>query len=234
MQSDQAELRRHLAAVAAAASTPRFTAKDIAVRVSRARRRRARIGAAISVTAAAAAAAVVIPLTLGGASHAGAPAAAGSFPAGGIAPGPVPSAEKGAPVLLWTVTVNGHARGALGTLMNQSANVPRFDVAPGEKLSIAVTITVPAHTEMTKLFLGITGDLVGIGPHGPIGMKPVLATATHLTPGPYKFTLHWTVPRAAGPADGYHLAMAESWPKGTENEPQAEELPMVQLADGRS
>lgn len=105
------------------------------------------------------------------------------------------SAEKEAPPPQWTVTVNGHARDALGTLMNQSADVPRFDVTPGEKLTIAVTITVPAHTEMTKCLLGITGDVAGIGPHGPIGMEPILATASHLTPGPYKFTLHWTVPR---------------------------------------
>jgi hypothetical protein len=61
----------------------------------------------------------------------------------------------------------------------------RFDVAPGEKLTIAVTITVPARTEMTKFFLGITRDVAGIGPHGPIGMEPILATASHLTPGPY-------------------------------------------------
>jgi hypothetical protein len=231
MQTDQAELRRHLAAAAAAVSTPRFTAKDVAVRVWRIRRRRARIGTAISVTAAAAAA-VVIPLTLAGAPvpGAGAPAGARPGPAGGIGPGSSASAEKEAPPLPWTVTVNGHARGALGTLMNQSADVPRFDVTPGEKLTMAVTITVPAHTEMTKFLLGITGDVAGIGPHGPIGMEPILATASHLTPGPYKFTLHWTVPRGAEPADGYHLALAASWPKGTENEPQGEELPMVELA----
>ncbi|HEX3959522.1 MAG TPA: hypothetical protein VHZ03_23300 [Trebonia sp.] len=140
------------------------------------------------------------------------------------------SAEKEAPALPWKVTVNGHARGALGTLMNQAASVPRFDVAPGEKLTIAVTITVPARTEMTKFFLDITGDVAGIGPHGPIGMEPILATASHLTPGPYKFTLHWTVPPGAEPADGYHLSMAASWPEGTKNEPQGEEGPMVELA----
>jgi hypothetical protein len=90
-----------------------------------------------------------------------------------------------------------------------------------------MTVTVPAHTEMTEFFLGITGDTAGIGPHGPIGMKPVLATAAHIHPGAHKFTVRWTVPRGAAPSLGDQLAFAAFWPDGTKNEPAAEEGPLV-------
>ncbi len=80
-----------------------------------------------------------------------------------------------APPWPWTVTVNGHARGALGTPMNQSAGVPLFDVTSGEKLMITVTVTVPAHSTMTKLFLGITGGSVSVeAPSGPGRLGDVL------------------------------------------------------------
>lgn len=193
--------------------------KDV---VGRVRRRRVMGASAAAITAAA----IVIPLSLGG--------AAGSVNTGarravtGTSLGSGPAAEKEAPPWPWTVTVNGHARGALGTPINQSADVPLFDVAPGEKLTIAVTVTVPAHSTMTKLFLGITGDSAGVGPRGPIGMKPVLATASWLAAGRHSFTLRWTVPRAAAPG-GYYLAFAAYWPRGTKDEPQAEEAPMVHL-----
>ena len=221
MQTDQVELRRQLAATAAGAGPLRFTARDVAVRAARIRQRRGRIAAAVSV-AAAAVAAVVIPLTFGT-----------SGPGNGQGPpsaviAPASPAQSEAPPQGWTATINGHVLEALGTLPNQSANVPLFTVTRGEKLTIVVTITVPAHSTMTKLFLGITGDSAGIGPRGPIGMSPVLATAARLAPGEHKFTLHWTVPRASAP-DGYQLALAEYWPRGTPNEPQAEELPMVRL-----
>ena len=193
--------------------------KDVLGRV---RRRRAAGASATAVVAAA----IVIPLTVGaaaGAANTSAPRAVT-----GTAPGPESSAEKEAPPWPWAVTVNGHARGALGTPPNQSAGVPLFHVTPGEKLTIAVTVTVPAHSTMTKLFLGITGGYAGIGPRGPIGMKPVLATASRLAAGPHAFILRWTVPRAAAPS-GYYLAFGAYWPRGTKDEPQAEEAPMVHL-----
>jgi hypothetical protein len=108
------------------------------------------------------------------------------------------------------------------------ANEPQFDVAPREKVTITMTVTVPAHTKMTKFFLGITGVTAGVGPRDPIGMKPVLATAAHLAPGTHKFTVHWTLPRGSAP-DGYQLAMAAYWPRETKNEPQMEEGPMVEF-----
>jgi hypothetical protein len=187
---------------------------------------RTRFSVAGASAAAVVAAAMVIPLTLGAAAGSVNPGAGRA--ATGTSLGPGPGAEKEAPPWPWTVTVNGHARGALGTPMNQAAGVPLFDATPGEKLTIAVTVTVPAHSTMTKLFLGITGGYAGVGPRGPIGMKPVLATASLLAAGPHRFTLRWTVPRAAAP-DGYYLAFAAYWPRGTKNEPQAEEAPMVHL-----
>lgn len=223
MQIDQAEMRRHLAATAARASAPGFSADDVAARVRRIRRRRTRIGTAVS-GAAIAAAAVAVPLTLGGTAdnRAGEPIA-------GAVPGPGPSPEKMSPPLPWTVTVNGQAVGVPESLADAYTGETQFDVAPGEELTVKMTIEVPAHTEMTKFFLGITGDSAGVGPHGPSGMRPVLATASHLAAGTHKFTVHWTAPRAAAPTLGYQLAMAAFWPRGTENEPGAEELPMVDL-----
>jgi hypothetical protein len=234
MRNDPTEVRRYLAAAAARASTPQFTAKDVAVRVRRIRRRQARIGAAVSVAAVAAAA--VVPLTLGGtpgkvsasvaAGHNPASTSTGAQPPAGVIP-PGPSATPYQPPLPWTATVNGQALGVPESLADGPAGEPQFDVAPGETVTITMTITVPAHTEMTKFFLGITGDTAGLGPGGPIGMKPVLATVTHLAPGAHKFTVRWTVPRGAAPSLGYHLATAAFWPDATKNEPTAEESPLV-------
>ena len=111
---------------------------------------------------------------------------------------------------------------------NGRAAEPWFDVVPGEKL----TFTVPAHAELTKFFFGITvsGEETGIGPRGPIGMAPVLATASHLTAGPHRFTVHWTVPRRGTPVDaGYEVAGAAYWPRGTMGEPADGEGPMASV-----
>ena len=179
---------------------------------------------------------MAVPLTLGGTpGKVSAPVAAGHNPAitftgaqppaGGITPGLGASPGKLPPP--WAVTVNGQAPGVPESLADGPAGEPQFDVAPGEKVTIAMSVTVPAHTEMTRFFPGITGDMAGIGPRGPIGMKPVLATAAHLAPGAHKFTVHWTVPMGTAPRPGYQLAMAAYWPKGTRNEPEAEEVPMA-------
>lgn len=99
--------------------------------------------------------------------------------------------------------MNGQAPGVPESLADGPAGEPQFDVAPGEKVTIAMSVTVPAHTE------------------------PVLATAAHLAPGAHEFTVHWTVPMGTAPRLGYQLAMAAYWPKGTRNEPEAEEVPMA-------
>jgi hypothetical protein len=109
---------------------------------------------------------------------------------------------------------------------------PWFDVVAGEQVTFTVTVTVPAHAEMTKLFLGITNnaEASGVGPRGPIGMAPVLATASHLTAGRHQFTLHWTVPRhGTGVNAGYEVAGAEYWPRGTKSEPEAAEGGMANV-----
>jgi hypothetical protein len=243
MRADETELRRHLNATAAGAGAPRFTAGEVAVRVWRLRRRRARAGAG-SAAAAVVAAAVAIPLWLGATAPAGtsvgeqpsavtgASRAAGSASAGptgkgaGQSSGVVSSPAKAVPPPAWTVTFNGR------TARTGTAAEPQFGVARGEHVSITITVTVPAHDQMTKLFLGITGDSAGIGPRGPIGMSPVLATAAGLGPGKHAFTVHWAVPTGAEPVTGYQLALAAYWPRGTTDEPQAEEVPMVTFVTG--
>ena len=226
MRTDESELRRHLAATAAGASAPRFTAGDVAVRVWRLRRRRARVALGASA-AAVAAAAVAVPLWLGGTAPGGAgvspSAVTGASRAAGTASAEPPGegAGKSIPPPAWTVTFNGR------TAMMGSAAQPQFGVARGQHVTMVITVTVPAHDQMTKLFLGITGGSAGVGPRGPIGMKPVLATAADLGPGKHAFTVHWTVPTGTEPASGYKLAMAAYWPRETTNEPQAEGIPMV-------
>jgi hypothetical protein len=216
MRTDEAELRHQLAATAARASVPGFAAADVAVRVRRVRRRR--VAVAATCGAAIVAAAVAVPVALGGTSGtAGIPAAAGS--------GPILS-----PPLPWTVTVNGQPLGVPEELADGYTGQPQFDVALGEKVTIEMTVTVPAHTQMTKFFLGITGDKAGIGPRGPIGMEPVLATASNLAPGVHAFTVHWTAPTGAAPRYGYQIAMAEFWPKSVKSEPNAVEIPLVGVA----
>jgi hypothetical protein len=226
MRTDETELRRHLTATAAGASAPGFTVGDVAVRVWRLRRRRARVALGASA-AAVVAAAVAIPLWLGGTVPGGAgvsPSAVTGASRAAATPSAEPPGEgagKTVPPPAWTVTVNGR------TAKMGSAAEPQFGVARGERVTIVITVTVPAHDQLTKLFLGITGDSAGIGPRGPIGMKPVLATAADLGPGEHAFTVHWTVPAGTEPASGYRLAMGAYWPKGTADEPQEEEVPMV-------
>ena len=81
------------------------------------------------------------------------------------------------------------------------------------------------------LFLGITvnGTETGTGPHGPVGMATVLATASHLTAGPHRFTVHWTVPTGKGTNLGYEVAGAAYWPRGTKGEPGSEEGSMANV-----
>lgn len=236
MRTDEVELRRQLAATAARASVPGFAAADVAVRVRRVRRRRAAVAATCG--AAIVAAAVAVPVALGGTSGAARiPAAAGSPPIpgglnrpGATAPGPGASPMKPSPPLPWTVTVNGQRLGVPEELADGYTGQTQFDVAPGEKVTIEMTVTVPAHTQMTKFFLGITGDTSGIGPRGPIGMEPVLATASNLAPGVHAFTVHWTAPTGAAPRYGYQIAMATFWPRSGKSEPNAAEIPLVGVA----
>jgi len=204
MQADETRLRRQLAATAAGASAPRFSARDVAVRVRRLRRRRA--GIAGAAAAAAAAAAVAIPLGLGGM----APDLPRSSPPPAL--GPLPA---------WSVTANGQTAVGPGRV-----DRPQFHVTKGERVTITMTIAAPAHGQITKFFLGITGNTAGIDPGGrPIGMSPVLATAGRLGPGTHVFTVRWTVPRGSQPIFGYQLVVYGAW--RTHNESVDGEFPLV-------
>jgi len=184
-------------------------------------RRRPMRAAALSVGVAGVAAALVIPLSLSSgtgtlsATETGAPTSALLVPL------------KSVPAPWSALTLDGRPpKDASG-----KAGEPWFDVSAGETVTFAVTVTVPAHAEMTKLFLGITvnGTETGTGPHGPVGMATVLATASHLTAGPHRFTVHWTVPTGKGTNLGYEVAGAAYWPRGTKGEPGSEEGSMANV-----
>lgn len=181
-------------------------------------RRRPVRAAALSAGVAGVAALVAVPLSLGG--GASPPGAAGA-----VTPMPerLVSPLKSVPWPWSALTLNGRPPKDA----NGKAAEPWFDVTAGETVTFAVTVTVPPHAEMTKLFLGITvnGTSTGAGP----GMTTVLATASQLTAGPHRFTVHWTVPKVKPPNLGYQFAGAAYWPKGTKGEPDSEEGPMTNI-----
>jgi hypothetical protein len=185
-------------------------------------RRRPVRAAALSVGATGVAVLAAIPLSLGGGT--GPPGAAG---AGSPTPELLVSPPKPVPAPWSALTLNGRPpEDADG-----KAAEPWFDVRAGQTVTFAVTVTVPAHAEMTKLFLGITvnGTSAGTGPHGPAGMAAVLASASHLAAGPHRFTVRWTVPEGKSPDLGYQVAAAAYWPRGTKGEPYSEEGPMANV-----
>ena len=186
----------------------------------RARRRPVR-SVALSAGVAGVAAVVAIPLSFGGGAAATpAPPVRSAVTGTSRYPSGVPMKPVPAP---WSkLTMNGRSPHGV----NDESGAPWFDVVPGEKLTFTVTVTVPAHAEMTKLFLGMTNNAEssGIGPRGPIGMAPVLGTASRLTAGTHRFTVHWTVPlHNTGVNAGSAISGAAYWPRGTKGEPQGEE-----------
>jgi len=184
---DEQELRQHLAAAADHLGAPRFPVDGL---ISRIRRRRAQALALVSGSLLAVAAlAVAVPVALSG-------------------PGTPPVASRPAIVrhlLSFTVAVNGQSR--------KTGSPPRFTVTPGEHLRIRIGVIVPAHAQVTTLWLGVTKD--GIGSPGrdgqrPAGMRPVLAhTPNPLTPGLHTFRLTWTMP--ARLRRGTTLSLAAAW-----------------------
>jgi hypothetical protein len=188
MSIDERELRSRLAETAALAGPPRFTTEDLAERVRRIRRgRRRRAGIIAAVSVVAVASAVAIPLALGGTSQ---PVIS--------APGPLP------PGLSYTVTVNGQTRAVSATGV-----VPLFTVAPGERLTMTVEVTVPGPRAMTALWQGITDGVLS----GHANMEPVLAASTRvpLRPGAHRFVLHWTVPAGLAPGSSRQLSVEWAW-----------------------
>jgi hypothetical protein len=191
MRMDELELRRRLAAAAAQASAPRFSAEGLARRI---RRRRARIiGGASGSFLAVAALAVAVPLAVTNRS------------------GPPPSMQPAPIPFQPSVTVRAKDASRREFLpVARRIPQPQFAVSPGERLVLTVTVTVPRHHTVTALWLGITGDIWGFGPAGNVGMHPVLVHSHRpLRPGAHRFTFSWTVP--AGLRRGTHRWLTMAW-----------------------
>jgi hypothetical protein len=183
MVLNEDELRQHLAAAAEHVSAPRFTLEGLSSRI---RRRRAKILGLVSGSLLAVAAiAVAVPVALSGMSPLPAKHAPPKLP----------------PRLSFTVAVNGQSR-----VFPKNGPPPGFTVTPGEDLRIDVDVTVPAHHEVTALWLGISG--VVLGPL-PSGLHPILAhTRKPLGPGSHRFRLRWTVPAGLQPGTLRYVAGA--------------------------
>jgi hypothetical protein len=71
-----------------------------------------------------------------------------------------PSAKHAPPKLplrlSFTVAINGQSQ-----VFPENGPPPSFAVTPGEDLRINVDVTVPAHHEVTALWLGISGGVMG-------------------------------------------------------------------------
>jgi hypothetical protein len=191
MSIDERELRSRLAETAALAGPPRFATEELAGRVRRIRRRRHwRAGTSTAVSVAALASAVAIPLTLGGTS-----------------PGVMSVPPHPGPRLSYTVTVNGQTR----PVPARTGAVPLFTVTPGERLTMAVKVTVPEPSALTALWLGITGR-TETAATVPVNMKPILAGGDRaLPPGAHRFVLHWTVPAGLKPGASRELSVDWAW-----------------------
>jgi len=192
MSIDERELRSRLAESAALAGPPRFTTEDLAARVRRSRRRRrGRAGIIAAVSAVAVASAVAIPLTLGGTSQ-----------PGGSEPPPPP------PGLSYTVTANGETG-----VVPATGGPHLFTIAPGERLTMTVEVTVPGPRAMTALWLGITSGVLAPRLGGPADMNPILAASTRvpLRPGAHRFVLHWTAPAGLRPGTSRQLSAEWAW-----------------------
>lgn len=191
MVLDEQELRQQLAAAADQASAPRFTIEGLTGRI---RRRRAKItGLVAGALLAVVAIAVAVPVALSG-------------------PGTPPTASASAPETIRplpiTVAVNGQSRA-----FRKHGTLPGFTVTPGEHLRIRIGVTVPAHAEVTTLWLGISrGVYTSPGSDGqrPASMRPVLAhTRKPLTAGLHTFRLTWTMP--TGLRRGTTLDLFAGW-----------------------
>lgn len=213
MALTETELRQHLEAAASQASPPRLSVPDL---IGRIRRRRVRTAWTISACIAAVAAiTVAVPLGLANSTR----------PGQGAESGPGLRAEPG-PLLRpmpFTVTVNGQRpsipphhkppKGCGRSTANPcpAAPEPGVIVSPGERLSIRVTVSIPARARISDLWLGIShGTFGSTGTGQPTGQQPILAhIRKHLEPGQHTFWVAWTVP--AQTPHGTVLWLAASW-----------------------
>jgi hypothetical protein len=181
MSFNEQELRQQLTATAAQVSTPRLTAE---VLIREVRRRRARVIAAASGSfLIVAALAVAIPLGLSSASRTEVDR-----------PAPPP------PKVMFATAINGQL-----ALQPKDGSPPKYHVSPGERLSIRIAVTVPRHTQLTALWLGISSGTWGSGQNGyPTGMNPILAHSSKpLSAGLHTFKLHWRIPENRPGGDLY-------------------------------
>jgi hypothetical protein len=225
MPIDERELRLHLAETAAQAEPPHFTAEDLAARVRGIRRRRRTRGGIIAaVSVAVVASAVAIPLTRGGTSQPGIsaapPSASGlshTVTASGTSQGRESVPAPPGPALSYTVTVNGQTRAAPPGIS------PLFTIAPGERLTMTVEVTVPGPQAITGLWLGITNNILAPRADGPADMT-VLGASTRvpLRPGVHRFVLHWTVPAGFRPGASRQLSAESAWSGPEPGEDQGE------------
>ena len=206
MSIDERSLRSRLAETAGQAGPPGFTPGDVASRVRRVRlRRRRRAWVSAAVVVAAAGTAITIPL-VGGGGGAGGVGGGGGGRGGG--PGAISSPPPAPPGLSYTVTVNGHSQ----ALPAQGRPEPaEYYVTPEEKVTITVSVTVPAHPAITSLKLGITDGVLSPGE-----LNAVLAASARgpLRPGVHRFAMHWTAPGGLGPGATRLLAVDWAWPGG--------------------
>ena len=105
-------------------------------------------------------------------------------PAGASCPASLP------PGPAYLLTVNGHSVPA-----GRDDALPRIRVAPGQPLVIDVTVTMPRHTSITALWLGISAASYGFSHHRPAGLNPILAVSRKpMSAGPRTFRLRWRFP----------------------------------------
>jgi hypothetical protein len=182
------ELRDRLAASADNVNAPSFTIDGLTSRIRRRRTVVTGIGSGALLAIAAIAVALSIALS-GPAAHTTA------------TPPRVPFK------LSYAVTVNGQASAS-----QENEPPPSFTVASGERLSIRVSVIVPAHDQVTSLWLGIAEGAFGpgLGEQRPIGVQPILAHVQEpLTPGRHSFNLSWTVPETLH--SGATVQLAATW-----------------------
>jgi hypothetical protein len=78
----------------------------------------------------------------------------------------------------------------------KDGHVPRYRVRSGEYLVMRVAVTVPRHTTVTALSLGISTESYGGSPQHPIGVHLILAHSRQpLAAGLHTFRLRWRIPK---------------------------------------
>ena len=108
------------------------------------------------------------------------------------------------PRVTFATTVSGRY-----TSISKGGRVPIFRVRPGTYLVMRVAVTVPRHTTVTALSLGISTGTYGGSPQHPTDLHPILARSRQpLTAGVHTFGLAWRIPKDHS---GASLHLASVW-----------------------